>query len=36
MAPEGALDAGMFFETLSKDAVVRETVTTASDKISFK
>jgi saccharopine dehydrogenase-like NADP-dependent oxidoreductase len=27
MAPEGALDAAMFFEVLSKDAKVRETVT---------
>ncbi|MDD5648055.1 MAG: saccharopine dehydrogenase NADP-binding domain-containing protein [Dehalococcoidia bacterium] len=36
MAPEGALDAAMFLENLSKDATVRETVTTANDTISFK
>ena len=36
MAPEGALDAAMFFEALSKDAKVRETVTESSDRITFK
>jgi saccharopine dehydrogenase (NAD+, L-lysine-forming) len=36
MAPEGALDAAMFLENLTADAMVRETVTTANDKISFK
>jgi saccharopine dehydrogenase (NAD+, L-lysine-forming) len=34
MAPEGALDAAMFFETLSKDARVRETVTESSSSIN--
>jgi len=36
MAPEGALDAAMFLENLSKDATVRETVTVSNNKISFK
>jgi saccharopine dehydrogenase (NAD+, L-lysine-forming) len=34
MAPEGALDAAMFFEALSKDARVRETVTESADSIN--
>ena len=33
MAPEGALDAAMFLEALSKDAKVRETVTESADSI---
>jgi saccharopine dehydrogenase (NAD+, L-lysine-forming) len=34
MAPEGALDAAMFFEAMSKDARVRETVTESADSIN--
>ena len=36
MAPEGALDAAMFFEVLSKDAKVRETVTESKYSIDIK
>jgi saccharopine dehydrogenase (NAD+, L-lysine-forming) len=36
MAPEGALDASMFFEVLSKDAKVRETVTESMPNINVR
>ena len=34
MAPEGALDAAMFLEAMSRDARVRETVTESDDSIN--
>jgi len=36
LAPEGALDAAMFFEVMSKDAKVRETITESKSKIDVK
>jgi saccharopine dehydrogenase-like NADP-dependent oxidoreductase len=36
MAPEGALDARLFVDILSKDAKVQETVTVVNDQIAFK
>ncbi len=36
MAPEGALDAAMFFEVMSKDAKVRETVMESKSSINVK